>query len=137
MWQVLLLGLALASGGGVPSQPADPCGGKLGAAFGSCMEEKVSASRALLAKYLEASRRIVAERPADLKAVDTSQRLWESFVEADCAAASEHFSGGSVRSLQAVECRLAHEEERRYWLWSRYLAGTIEDLGEPRRACER
>jgi uncharacterized protein YecT (DUF1311 family) len=136
MWQVLLFSLLFPPAGSVASQGTAPCAGKLGSELSGCKKEELSTAKALAEKYLGASRKELAGRPADLKALDLSQKLWESFVAADCAAAYEHFSGGSARSSQAIECQLAHEGDRTYWLWSRYLAGTSDDPGEPRRECQ-
>lgn len=78
--QVPLLALAALSGGGEASRSMAPCAGVMDVELTRCVEKAVSGSTDLLQKNFDASRRLIADQPADLKPLETSQKLWEAFV---------------------------------------------------------
>jgi uncharacterized protein YecT (DUF1311 family) len=85
---------------------------------------------AVIARADELGDRIVgADSPEVIEALQTSQRAWLAYRDAECSALYAWWSDGTIRGPKALQCRIDLTRERTHHLWSAYL--TFADSTPP------
>jgi uncharacterized protein YecT (DUF1311 family) len=71
-----------------------------------CLSDQITLAEKELAKYLEESRRRVANDPRTLAEFEKAQTAWVAFRDAHCGAIYQFWAQGSVRGAMAGYCFL-------------------------------
>jgi uncharacterized protein YecT (DUF1311 family) len=115
---------------------ADPCrDSKTTLDMNQCISEQITLAEKALAKYLEESRRRVADDPKNLAQLEKAQEAWLVFREAHCGAIYQYWAQGSVRGAMKGYCLLNQTRRRTHDLWEAYLTygdSTPPILPEPK-----
>ena len=94
-----------------------------------CLSARMTLAEKELAKYLEESRRRVANAPRTLAEFEKAQKAWVAFRDAHCGAIYQYWAQGSVRGAMAGYCVLELTRRRTHDLWDAYL--TYADTTPP------
>jgi uncharacterized protein YecT (DUF1311 family) len=86
-----------------------------------CLSDQITLAEKELAKYLEESRRRVANDPRTLAEFEKAQTAWVAFRDAHCGAIYQFWAQGSVRGAMAGYCLLKQTRRRTYDLRDAYL----------------
>jgi len=138
---VLALATTLATQG-APRTP--PCPGESTPQINQCFAGRLTRAEANLSRYLTASReRLQREAGAagDTTAAaavrrefDAAEHAWSAYREAECGAVYDYWSGGSIRTVESLNCRigLTRLHTHTIWqLWLTYMDSTPPLLPEP------
>jgi uncharacterized protein YecT (DUF1311 family) len=124
-----LLLTAMASGA---AGAKDVCDSPVTTDIVACAQKQLREAETDLDRYLAGVRAAIADRPADLAALEAAQKAWSAFVELDCKAVYEHWIDGTVRGPFVVACKVDHTERRTCSLWDTYLQMAVTKLEAPK-----
>lgn len=113
---VLVLGAIIGQ-----TPPQDPCAdpdGQLGIAmcYGARRDQVEAEQNLILTRIYRALETATTEygaKPADARqALDLAQTHWQAFAGEDCAVREAMFGNGNAFALDALDCEIAHFEDR-------------------------
>lgn len=114
------------------SAPATTCQGDTTVELNACAAAALKAEEATLARYVEAARERLAQSVKDagdtdlgpaaaLKGFDAAEGGWRAYRDAECGAVYAYWSGGTIRTLQAIDCRIYQARLRTHAVWRHWL----------------
>ena len=105
---------------------AEPLDGSNGVTLtiNPCAADDLADSEQRLTRYLSAARdKLTGEvESAPLaKQFDEAQSEWETYRDAECNALYDYWSGGTIRTVMALRCKLNLTDERTHVVWQHWL----------------
>jgi uncharacterized protein YecT (DUF1311 family) len=107
--------------------------------FNVCGDREAQRATQEMNRYLEASRKQLGDDSRALKALDESQRAWQSYKDSQCSAIGAKWRGGTISGPKEVGCDIALTRARTRELWAEWLTyadRTPPILPEPSTTCD-
>jgi uncharacterized protein YecT (DUF1311 family) len=137
--------LALALTGALATAPEPPCPGETTQDMNQCYSERSDKADAKLARYVAAARARLKQEAAAAdhsdpgtaraeRGFETAEQAWASYRDAECGAVYDYWSGGTIRGVESLDCRirLTRLHTHTIWrLWLTYMDSTPPLLPEP------
>ena len=122
-----------------PAVPADPCKGSSTYEMNECLAGKLKAAEDRLREYEGAAinRHTDKEGKFDSVAlgIRSAQTAFDAYREIECGTVYEDWSGGTIRGVMSLGCKIKLTDERTYTVWSnwlQYMDSTPPILPEPK-----
>ncbi|UAW97966.1 DUF1311 domain-containing protein [Halopseudomonas nanhaiensis] len=106
----------------------------------ACLHQEVAKAEDELDRYLEASRRQIADSTDAVVSMEAAHGAWLRYRDSHCLAVYDLWGDGSLRGAQLAACLLEHTQRRTHDIWSVYLAPQDKPEGilpEPARSDTR
>lgn len=97
----------------------------------ACAAQRLKAETERMETYLSAARRQAATRDeasagtwaasSQRVYLDNAQSAWTAYAEIVCNGVYDNWSGGTVRTAMALECRIQMTRERTHVIWRNFL----------------
>ena len=105
------------------AEPLD-CSSGVTPTINRCAADDLGDSEQRLTRYLSVARdKLLAEAESVpvAKQFDEAQRAWETYRDAECDALYDYWSGGTIRTVMALRCKLNLTDERTHVVWRHWL----------------
>lgn len=115
---MLIVALMLAQ-----AEPLD-CSSGVTPIINQCAAADLADSEERLRRYLSAARKKLLADPESApvaKRLDEAQSAWETYRDAECNALYDYWSGGTIRTVMALSCKLSLTDERTHVVWQTWL----------------
>lgn len=127
-----LIGAVLAAALSSVPAAADACGDGSTLEINACLGERLRRHEAELARYAAAARERLRQQSREASAgeasakdalrwFDEAERAWWQYRDAECRAVYAYWSGGTIRGMKALRCKILLTQERQHTIWSEWL----------------
>jgi uncharacterized protein YecT (DUF1311 family) len=93
----------------------------------ACAAQRLEAETARMETYLSAARRRAVTQDEETAAssqrayLDNAQSAWTAYADIVCDGVYDNWSGGTIRTVMALECRIQMTRERTHVIWRDFL----------------
>jgi len=94
-----------------------------------CMYKDLVKAESTMEKYFLASLEVYTEDSVSVDSIKIGQEAWLKYREAHCASVYDTWRGGTIRTAQALACKLELTHQRTITLWQAFL--TYSDSTPP------
>lgn len=115
-----LLALVLIASG---NSAENPCPGTTTVEVNACLNSRLGEADAALNRYYRAAldRLKNDKKPQAVKTLVQAERSWIAYRDAECRAADQSWSGGTIHTSMALDCQIRLTNIRTYTIWRNWL----------------
>ncbi|SFV70209.1 hypothetical protein MNB_SV-3-766 [hydrothermal vent metagenome] len=86
-----------------------------------CQKLEIEASKKMLNKYFNRSIERYGEDKKMIAYMKKSQKVWESYMDAECSALYRTIGGGTIQGIVGGNCIIDMTKRRTHEIWENYL----------------